>query len=41
MKVEMGRELLDPGASPAFAVADHQLAHVLGTPLDRRGQSAL
>jgi predicted AlkP superfamily pyrophosphatase or phosphodiesterase len=28
VKVEMGRELLDPGASAAFAVADHQLAHV-------------
>ena len=25
---EMGRELLDPGASPAFAVADHQVAHI-------------
>jgi len=25
---EMGRELLDAGASRAFAVADHQLAHV-------------
>ncbi|MHC5025223.1 MAG: alkaline phosphatase family protein [Planctomycetota bacterium] len=25
---EMGRELLDPGASHAFAVADHQVAHV-------------
>ena len=25
---EMGRELLDPGASKAFAVADHQVAHV-------------
>jgi hypothetical protein len=24
----MGRELLDPGASRAFAVADHQVAHV-------------
>lgn len=28
VKMEMGRELLDPGASPAFAVSDHQLAHV-------------
>jgi len=28
VKVEMGRELLDAGASAAFAVADHQLAHV-------------
>ncbi len=25
---ELGRELLDPGASRAFAVADHQVAHV-------------
>ena len=25
---EMGHELLDPGASRAFAVADHQVAHV-------------
>ncbi len=25
---EMGREILDPGASGAFAVADHQIAHV-------------
>jgi predicted AlkP superfamily pyrophosphatase or phosphodiesterase len=27
-RVEVGREVLDPGASAAFAVADHQLAHV-------------
>jgi hypothetical protein len=25
---EFGREILDPGASAAFAVADHQVAHV-------------
>jgi predicted AlkP superfamily pyrophosphatase or phosphodiesterase len=25
---ELGREILDPGASSAFAVADHQVAHV-------------
>jgi predicted AlkP superfamily pyrophosphatase or phosphodiesterase len=25
---ELGREMLDPGASVAFAVADHQVAHV-------------
>jgi hypothetical protein len=25
---EFGREVLDPGASAAFAVADHQIAHV-------------
>ena len=28
VREELGRELLDPGASAAFAVADHQLAHV-------------
>lgn len=28
VRVELGRELLDPGASKAFAVADHQIAHV-------------
>jgi predicted AlkP superfamily pyrophosphatase or phosphodiesterase len=28
VREEMGREQLDPGASAAFAVADHQLAHV-------------
>ncbi|MCG8355316.1 MAG: alkaline phosphatase family protein, partial [Kiloniellales bacterium] len=28
VRVEMGRELLDAGASAAFALADHQLAHV-------------
>ncbi len=28
VRVEMGREILDPGASAAFALADHQLAHV-------------
>lgn len=28
LRVENGRELLDPGASRAFAVADHQMAHV-------------
>jgi predicted AlkP superfamily pyrophosphatase or phosphodiesterase len=28
VRVELGRELLDPGASEAFAVADHQVAHV-------------
>jgi predicted AlkP superfamily pyrophosphatase or phosphodiesterase len=27
-RMEMGREVLDPGASRAFALADHQLAHV-------------
>jgi predicted AlkP superfamily pyrophosphatase or phosphodiesterase len=28
VRIEQGLELLDPGASPAFAVADHQVAHV-------------
>jgi predicted AlkP superfamily pyrophosphatase or phosphodiesterase len=28
IREELGRELLDPGASQAFAVADHQIAHV-------------
>jgi predicted AlkP superfamily pyrophosphatase or phosphodiesterase len=28
LREEMGRELLDPGASHAFALADHQVAHV-------------
>src|SRR5436190_17164314 len=28
IREELGRELLDPGASTAFAVADHQVAHV-------------
>ncbi|MBC7973449.1 MAG: alkaline phosphatase family protein [Myxococcales bacterium] len=28
VRTELGRELLDPGASKAFAVADHQVAHV-------------
>ncbi|MBE9189951.1 alkaline phosphatase family protein [Gloeocapsopsis crepidinum LEGE 06123] len=28
IREELGRELLDPGASTAFAVADHQIAHI-------------
>lgn len=28
VKVDLGREYLDPGTSRAFAVADHQVAHV-------------
>jgi predicted AlkP superfamily pyrophosphatase or phosphodiesterase len=28
VRLELGRELLDPGASRAFALADHQVAHV-------------
>jgi predicted AlkP superfamily pyrophosphatase or phosphodiesterase len=32
---ELGREVLDPGASAAFAVADHQVAHVYVNDLRR------
>ncbi len=32
MRLELGREILDPGASPAFALADHQIAHVYLRP---------
>ncbi len=28
VRQELGQELLDAGASPAFAVADHQIAHI-------------
>src|SRR5690606_33199118 len=28
VRVELGRELLDPGTSEAFAVVDHQIAHI-------------
>ena len=28
VRPELGLEILDPGASPAFAVSDHQIAHV-------------
>jgi predicted AlkP superfamily pyrophosphatase or phosphodiesterase len=28
VRLELGREILDPGASPAFALADHQIAHL-------------
>ncbi|WDT75418.1 MAG: alkaline phosphatase family protein [Candidatus Manganitrophus sp.] len=28
LREELGRELLDPGASAVFAVADHQVAHI-------------
>jgi predicted AlkP superfamily pyrophosphatase or phosphodiesterase len=28
VRVELGREIIDPGASRAFALADHQVAHV-------------
>jgi predicted AlkP superfamily pyrophosphatase or phosphodiesterase len=35
VRAEMGRELLDAGASEAFAVADHQVAHVYVRSRDR------
>ena len=28
VRAELGRDMLDAGASEAFAVADHQIAHV-------------
>jgi predicted AlkP superfamily pyrophosphatase or phosphodiesterase len=34
---EFGREILDPGASAAFAVADHQVAHVYVNDRSRVG----
>ena len=38
VKVEMGREQLDAGASAAFALADHQIAHVYVQDPARVGQ---
>ena len=35
VREELGREQLDPGASVAFAVADHQIAHVYVTAKNR------
>jgi predicted AlkP superfamily pyrophosphatase or phosphodiesterase len=35
VRTELGRELLDAGASEAFAVADHQVAHVYVRSPDR------
>jgi predicted AlkP superfamily pyrophosphatase or phosphodiesterase len=35
VREELGHEMLDPGASVAFAVADHQVAHVYVNDLDR------
>ena len=35
---EFGREILDPGASAAFAVADHQIAHVYVNDRSRIGE---
>jgi predicted AlkP superfamily pyrophosphatase or phosphodiesterase len=38
VREELGRELLDAGASAAFAVADHQVAHVYVNDPARLGQ---
>jgi predicted AlkP superfamily pyrophosphatase or phosphodiesterase len=38
VREELGRELLDAGASTAFAVADHQVAHVYVNDLSRLEQ---
>jgi predicted AlkP superfamily pyrophosphatase or phosphodiesterase len=35
---ELGHEMLDPGASAAFAVADHQVAHVYVNDRSRLGE---
>ena len=35
IREEMGHELLDPGVSKAFAVADHQVAHIYVNDLSR------
>ena len=35
IREELGKELLDPGASAAFAVADHQVAHVYVNDLQK------
>lgn len=34
VKLELGLELLDPGASKVFAVSDHQIAHIYVNDLD-------
>ncbi len=38
VRTELGRELLDAGASLAFAVADHQIAHVYVKDSSRLGE---
>jgi len=38
VREEMGRDMLDPGASVAFAVADHQVAHVYVNDRSRVGE---
>jgi predicted AlkP superfamily pyrophosphatase or phosphodiesterase len=36
VREELGRELLDPGASAVFAVADHQIAHIYINDLTKK-----
>jgi len=38
VRMELGREVLDPGASDAFAVVDHQIAHIYVKDPARRGE---
>jgi predicted AlkP superfamily pyrophosphatase or phosphodiesterase len=38
VRMELGREVLDPGASDAFALADHQLAHIYVRDPARAGE---
>ncbi|HYG39426.1 MAG TPA: nucleotide pyrophosphatase/phosphodiesterase family protein [Cytophagales bacterium] len=38
VREESGHELLDPGASEAFAVVDHQLAHIYVNDLNKMNQ---
>ena len=38
VRPELGLEILDPGASPAFAVSDHQIAHVYVQDPSHRSQ---
>jgi predicted AlkP superfamily pyrophosphatase or phosphodiesterase len=40
VREELGRERLDPGASEAFAVVDHQIAHVYVRRPERRAEIA-
>ncbi len=39
VREELGRDLLDPGASRAFAVADHQVAHVYAADAARAAEA--
>lgn len=41
VREEDGHELLDPGACQAFAVADHQIAHIYTSPQQRAHVQAL